>query len=224
MIVAGKAVDKETWRFSFKKIPWNFTLESERLSVYELQIHFFFCFIQVLQNMNLSLKSEVQKLQALTNEQVKQLFWFSSIPSTCSVINANADLLALSKLCLSTLMVWGFRIGLISDSLEFLELLGVLILPLLHQQSLVLGYPSYWSILLGWFRFSGVECWTLHRSEHSCLWIFRPGFAYKIHKQPPKNPQSPQFPLPHHRDVFRAKQTAGPVLLLCGLFITEVEM
>uniref|UniRef100_A0A8D2MEW2 Kinectin 1 n=1 Tax=Zonotrichia albicollis TaxID=44394 RepID=A0A8D2MEW2_ZONAL len=36
--------------------------------------------LKVLQNMNLSLKSEVQKLQAVTNEQVKQLFCFSSLP------------------------------------------------------------------------------------------------------------------------------------------------
>lgn len=53
--------------------PLKFHLECERHSVYELQIHFSFSFLQVLQNMNLSLKSEVQKLQALTNEQVKQL-------------------------------------------------------------------------------------------------------------------------------------------------------
>uniref|UniRef100_A0A8C3QBI0 Ribosome receptor lysine/proline rich domain-containing protein n=1 Tax=Geospiza parvula TaxID=87175 RepID=A0A8C3QBI0_GEOPR len=45
---------------------------SERHSVYELQMHFFFSFLQVLQNMNLSLKSEVQKLQALTNEQTNK--------------------------------------------------------------------------------------------------------------------------------------------------------
>uniref|UniRef100_A0A8C3N6Q4 Ribosome receptor lysine/proline rich domain-containing protein n=1 Tax=Geospiza parvula TaxID=87175 RepID=A0A8C3N6Q4_GEOPR len=46
--------------------------KSERHSVYELQMHFFFSFLQVLQNMNLSLKSEVQKLQALTNEQTNK--------------------------------------------------------------------------------------------------------------------------------------------------------
>lgn len=128
MLDAGKAVDKETWGFSFKKSPetspWRV---KDYLCTNCKYIYFFPSFLQVLQNMNLSLKSEVQKLQALTNEQVKQLFWFSFLPTTCSVINA--DLLALSKLCLSTLMVWGFRIGLKSDSLEFLELVGGLILP-----------------------------------------------------------------------------------------------
>ncbi|NWR76565.1 KTN1 protein, partial [Centropus unirufus] len=37
--------------------------------LWEMVIDFFFSFLQVLQNMNLSLQSEVQKLQALTNEQ-----------------------------------------------------------------------------------------------------------------------------------------------------------
>lgn len=52
--------------------------------------------------------------------------------------------------------------------------------------------------------------------------------AWHLHTKfiniPPKNPQSPQLPLPHHRDISRAKQNAVPVWLLCGLFITEVEM
>lgn len=49
-------------------------------------------------------------------------------------------------------------------------------------------------------------------------------FVYKGHKHPSKNPKSTYtHPLPN-RYLFRTKQNAFHLLLLCSLFVTEVEV
>lgn len=64
-------------------------------------------------------------------------------------------------------------------------------------------------------RFTGVNTTVL---EYAVL-----GFAYNGHKHPSKKPPD-HIPPPRHRYLFRTKQNAVPLLLLCGLLVTEVEM